>query len=629
MNHRLPSHIPELDGIRAIAVWMVLSLHVLYPDEASGRALGGLPRPIMVILGHGWLGVDLFFVLSGFLITGVLLDTKDTPHYFRNFYFRRALRIIPLYFVCIALMSCFYSGYAHYFVLSLLFMANLAGSLSAATPRGPGVFWSLAVEEHFYFIWPCFVRVLKRRSLALLCCAIVIAEPLLRAIYSAQGVFVYPLSWFRFDSLASGALLALWFRSPLESKRRSMNLAAVCISAAVVLTIAGLPYGINSMTVAGKSLRYTQATLVFCPLMMVAIAARSTRLTALLRSRFARVTGDLSYCLYLVHLSIFDGYMSVTRRFGAVEFTRLHLILRAVIVLSLSYAVALLSRRFLERPFLSLKQFLNDQPHESPVRWRMVKIYWFALNCGLKCFRCGDLKNGLRFLIYPVGYWRLVPNALLDREFARIQPRDVLDVGSPKLMSLRFAALGAKVIATDIGDPALYHRWLESAQALKLGDYHVDYQDATALPYPDASFDLVYSISVVEHIPDDRAAITEMLRVTRPGGCVIVEVPYRLHPAIIMRETDSKGKPVAAPVFYERRYDDALLRERLTARAAPAIRILGESLYFDPVISGELRAPRPLRALLWPFEALVAFWNFGENRKRPLSAFLIYEPSAT
>jgi peptidoglycan/LPS O-acetylase OafA/YrhL/SAM-dependent methyltransferase len=581
----------------------------------------------MVMLGHGWLGVDLFFVLSGFLITGILLDTRDTPHYFRNFYGRRALRIIPLYFVCIALMSCFYSGYTHYFVLSLLFMANLAGSFGAATPRGPGVFWSLAVEEHFYFVWPCFVRLLNRRSLAVLCGAIVLAEPSLRAIYSAQGVFVYPLSWFRFDSLAAGALLALWFRSPLESKRRSMILAAACIAAAVVLTIAGLPYGINSMTVAGKSLRYTQATLVFCPLMLVAIAARSTSLTALLRSRFACVTGDLSYCLYLVHLSILDGYMSVFRRFVPVGFTLLHLMLRTVIVLSLSYAVALLSRRFLERPFLSLKQFLGGQPCESPVRWRMVKIYWFALNCGLKCFLRGDFRNGIKFLIYPVGYWRLLPNALLDREFARIQPRDVLDVGSPKLMSLRFAALGAKVMATDLDDPALYHRWLESAQTLELGDYHVDYQDATALPYPDASFDLVYSISVVEHIPNDRAAVSEMLRVTRPGGCVIVEVPYREHPAIITRETDSKGKPVTAPVFYERRYDGDLLRERLTAGSAPVIQILGESLYFDPVISGELRAPKPLRALLWPLEPLVAFWNFGENRKRPLSAFLTYQQS--
>jgi hypothetical protein len=99
---------------------------------------------------------------------------------------------------------------------------------------------------------------------------------------------------------------------------------------------------------------------------------------------------------------------------------------------------------------------------------------------------------------------------------------------------------------------------------------------------------------------------------------------YREHPEIITRDTDSKGKPIPVPVFYERRYDHALL-DRLMAKKTPAITILGESLFFDPIVSGELRIPRPIRVLLWPLEPLLAFWNFGVNRKRPLSAFLIYE----
>ena len=237
----------------------------------------------------------------------------------------------------------------------------------------------------------------------------------------------------------------------------------------------------------------------------------------------------------------------------------------------------------------------------------------------------GQPKNALKFFIYPVGYWRLVPNALLDLEFLQLGPRDVLDIGSPKLMSLRFASLGANVIATDLNDPALYSRWLPVAQALHLKNYRVDFQDATKLPYPDASFDLVYSISVVEHIPDDTAALSEMLRVTRPGGRVIVEVPYRHYSAIITRDTDSKGMPLSEPVFYERHYDDALLCGHLTSLKMPAITILGESVFFDPIISGELRVPKPIRALLWPIEPLVALCNFGANRRRPLSAFLVYQ----
>ncbi len=164
-----------------------------------------------------------------------------------------------------------------------------------------------------------------------------------------------------------------------------------------------------------------------------------------------------------------------------------------------------------------------------------------------------------------------------------------------------------------------------AAVALGFVNYRAGFQDATGLPYPDSSFDLVYSISVVEHIPDDAAAISEMLRVTRPHGRVIVEVPYREHAETLTRKTDAKGKTLNQPAFYERRYDAALLAENLTQRAIPRVLILGESLYFDPILSGEIRVPRAIRALLWPLEPLVALWNFGPGRRRPLSALLIYE----
>ena len=363
-KRQLPSYIPELDGMRAIAVGMVLLLHVLCPDPESIRTLAliGIPRPVMVLLEHGWLGVDLFFILSGFLITGILLETKDSPRYFRNFYGRRILRILPLYLACIAVMSFFYAGHAAYFLLSVFFLANAAWLFDIPIPHGPTVFWSLAVEEHFYLIWPWFVRIMSRRALAMVCGLVVLGEPLLRAIFTLRGTEVYPLSWFRFDGLASGALLALWFRCPMESTRKSIILAAGCIAADVVLTIAGLPYGINAMTVAGKSLRYTQANLIFCSAMLTAIAARSTLLTAPLRSRFASLTGNLSYCLYLVHLSVFDAYMAFFRRWKPEGLTFADVVLRAAVVLSISYTIALLSRRFLERPFLSLKRFFRDEP---------------------------------------------------------------------------------------------------------------------------------------------------------------------------------------------------------------------------------------------------------------------------
>jgi peptidoglycan/LPS O-acetylase OafA/YrhL len=359
---RLPGHVPELDGVRAIAVLMVVFMHLLTLDEQSSAAfLRVAPRALNVIIGHGWLGVDLFFVLSGFLITGILLDTRDSPHYLRNFYGRRVLRILPLYFVTIAVMACFYPGNGLYFALSLAFLANLAPLFGVAVPHGPGVFWSLAVEEHFYFIWPWMVRLLSRTALAWLCFCIIVAEPVLRAIYTSQGMDIYALSWFRFDGLASGALLAIWFRSGFASRSNSIIAASACVVFAVALTLAGLPFGIMSKTVAGMSLRYNQATLVYSAGMLIAISFRSTVLTAPLRWSFARLTGDLSYCLYLIHLALIDGYMAVFRRYVSTGFTFSQLMVRFVVVVAASYVLALLSRRFLERPFLSLKRYFAQQ----------------------------------------------------------------------------------------------------------------------------------------------------------------------------------------------------------------------------------------------------------------------------
>jgi peptidoglycan/LPS O-acetylase OafA/YrhL len=362
---RLPAYIPELDGIRAIAVLMVLMMHVFTLDGQSSAALRNVaPRAITLLIGHGWLGVDLFFVLSGFLITGILLDTRKSPHYFRNFYGRRALRILPLYLLCIAVLACFYPGCGAYFLLSLLFVANMAGLLGVSVPHGAGVFWSLAVEEHFYLIWPWLVRMLSRRALVWVCALIIISEPILRAVFAARGTDVYNPSWFRFDGLASGALLAVWFRSPLASQRRSLIAAVASIAVAVAITIAGLPFGIMAKTVAGMSLRYNQATLVYCAGMLVAVAWRSTWLTAPLRSKFARHTGALSYCLYLIHLALLDGYMVVFRHYVPAGLTFSQLLLRAVVVLCASYGLALLSQHFLERPVLSLKRYLTNEPRE-------------------------------------------------------------------------------------------------------------------------------------------------------------------------------------------------------------------------------------------------------------------------
>src|SRR5664279_1989098 len=208
--------VADLDGVRAIAIWMVLLLHVLIAFPNVPGALAFIPSPILLVLSHGWLGVDLFFMLSGFLITGILIGSRHRSHYFRNFYIRRVLRIMPLYFATVIVWSILYRGYGSYFMLSSVFGANMAWLLRIHVPHGPGVLWSLAVEEHFYLVWPLIVFLLNKRTLAIVTGVIFLGSPALRGIFAARGVpwgFIYECTWFQLDGLAGGDMMAIWARS--------------------------------------------------------------------------------------------------------------------------------------------------------------------------------------------------------------------------------------------------------------------------------------------------------------------------------------------------------------------------------------------------------------------------------
>lgn len=364
------SRVPELDGIRAIAIWMVLLMHVLsgYPNPQG--ALSFLPRFVDLAIGHGWLGVDLFFMLSGFLITGILLDTRERPHYFRNFYARRFLRIIPLYFTVVLMWSLFYHHYGHFLLLSSVFGANLAPLFHVAVPHGPGVLWSLAVEEHFYLLWPAIVLLVGRRKLLWLCLAIFVACPILRGIFAIKGMnpeTIYALSWFRFDGLATGAALAIWARSSWFERKSAHVIAAVCFVVLCAMSVGGAPFGLfGTKTPLAVSLRYTQAYFAFAVMFVLVLAYRGTVWTGVLRTSFMQLSGALSYCLYLIHLSIGDGYQVLFAK-------RLHLAptatvaMRSVVILSLSFAIAALSRKYLEQPCLALKSRFEEPRKRTEV----------------------------------------------------------------------------------------------------------------------------------------------------------------------------------------------------------------------------------------------------------------------
>jgi SAM-dependent methyltransferase len=260
------------------------------------------------------------------------------------------------------------------------------------------------------------------------------------------------------------------------------------------------------------------------------------------------------------------------------------------------------------------------------------RLYFQGMRLALGALLRGEIENGLKLLIMPVGYWRFLPHAIAWEAACALGGKlKILDVSSPKVLSLVFGQAGHDVMALDLDDPQLTTRWLKTAQLNGLPHYRTDFADARKLPFPAGQFDFVYSISVVEHIPGqgDTEALREMARVVRPGGRVFLEIPLRYKEEILTLHYDSKGFPLPEPRFYERRYDPAGVVQRLHI---PELEIeqqwvMGENLAIDPWIATP-RLPRVLRLALLPFEAVLAWWNLWlepePGRQRPLSMNLLY-----
>ncbi|HZO92313.1 MAG TPA: acyltransferase [Candidatus Baltobacteraceae bacterium] len=350
--------IPELDGFRAIAILGVMLGHLLVFTPLLRHQPNGLPRMLATVINHGWLGVDLFFLLSGFLITSILVGTKHlgARRYFGGFYLRRALRIWPLYFLMVAIMLVAYARYTGvtYFIYSVFFVANLAAPLHVPVPNGGGPLWSLAVEEQFYLIWPVLVLFLERRVLVAILIAIAVVEPIVRLF----PVGTLETTWERCDGLALGALLALWFTSALHNPRNDKRLALAFVGVAVVVTAADAVLAhVLPGHEAGVSLRIPQVLCICAAVMTLALSRSGAPAFAALRLPFLIVTADFSYCLYLIHVPLTDAYDTYASRvapaiahLGALQAN----VLRCAVVFVVAYALAAFSRRYVELPFLNL-----------------------------------------------------------------------------------------------------------------------------------------------------------------------------------------------------------------------------------------------------------------------------------
>ena len=209
------NRIPQLDAIRGLAVLLVLLHNTdIYPSLHLG-----------FISANGWMGVDLFFVMSGFLITGILVDTKESKGYFKNFYARRCLRIWPLYYSALLFMfvivpllrpseaQTIFEARSSPWWSYPLFLQNFLVPIPAAATGLLGVTWSLAVEEQFYLVWPLVVRFCGEAQLRKIAIAVICTSPALRYYLSLHQVDIYSNTFCRLDGLMAGALLALVVRS--------------------------------------------------------------------------------------------------------------------------------------------------------------------------------------------------------------------------------------------------------------------------------------------------------------------------------------------------------------------------------------------------------------------------------
>jgi peptidoglycan/LPS O-acetylase OafA/YrhL len=351
----LRKHMPELDVLRGVAILMVVFFHGIYWSGATTSShLVNLFLRVTVV---GWLGVNLFFVLSGFLITGILLDTKNKPSYFRQFYLRRALRILPAYLAMILLLVVTDYIRVPQTIVALLFLANYMSAMHI--PGGYGPLWSLSVEEQFYLVWPAVVRAVSVRALTLISLALCVIEPVLRWL-TASGHLnfgdIKGSTHLIADNLALGALAAVFARSRHGTLRNGIRLGAALCATGLFIFVVGYPFGIlHRNNYVGDSLQTVPWNLVFTGLLLASLGLRSPLFTSIWTTPL-RFFGFISYGLYLVHVFIFHWYDKTLPHISSPPWHHLLQLslVRFFTCASFSVLIAWLSRRFYEERFLRL-----------------------------------------------------------------------------------------------------------------------------------------------------------------------------------------------------------------------------------------------------------------------------------
>jgi peptidoglycan/LPS O-acetylase OafA/YrhL len=387
------SYFPEVDGLRGVAILLVLWYHAPFlfrqlPEFSAEHnpwsALGLVGR---MSLG-GWIGVDLFFVISGFLITLILLRVKESAGSSVAFWGRRGLRILPLAFLYLAVligltsigdplnMISSFDEWAWY----ALYLGNIHIAMYGWQPLAVMILWSLAIEEQFYLIWPFIVRLCAADQLLRWSLALIVIAPLARALMLSAGTdypAIYVLTFCRVDALAAGAIMAVLYSSGRwQQHMASSKRLAVPALVMIMLTLL-VPFSPSLSQTRPwffSVFGYSWLAISFAIVLGASLDIQG-RMRAVLTSRVLTFLGSRCYGLYLWHVVAAACVVAAAQQWQVGFFV--HALLWLVTLLTMASA----SWFFFERPILRFKRFLpyerlpQAQGVSQIITWLPVRSY--------------------------------------------------------------------------------------------------------------------------------------------------------------------------------------------------------------------------------------------------------------
>jgi peptidoglycan/LPS O-acetylase OafA/YrhL len=366
--------IDAVDGARGAAILLVMLLHFsMYGHglKPSGLLIDSLYYRLTEAAG---VGVDLFLVVSGFLITGILYDTKQSKRYFQNFYARRVLRIFPLYYCALLLFLVVLPRLRpDLWGLQMLerdapwywtYLINLKIARDGWPAFGAlGHFWSLALQEQFYLLWPIVVLAFNRRQLQFTCLACIAGALIFRVLLSVQGntTAAFVLTPARIDALAVGAYIALAARGPggVQSLARLAKLAAPLLTAALLIIFIARK-GFAGYDPFVLTVGHSLIAFFFGAVLVLALtSARHSIVVRVFESRMLRFFGKYSYGMYVFHHPILffkPGILPLAMIPTIYGSQLLRQLVYLLVATAASVVLAMASWHLIEKQFLNMKK---------------------------------------------------------------------------------------------------------------------------------------------------------------------------------------------------------------------------------------------------------------------------------